>query len=244
MAGHSKWANIRFRKGAQDAKRAKLFTKLIREITVSARVSDDLDSNPRLRAAVAKAKSNSMPKDSIERAIKKGSGADGGDDYTNIRYEGYGPEGVAILVDCLTDNKNRTVAEVRHAFTKFNGNLGADGCVSYLFKQVGIFSFDATDDEEQILELCIEHGASDIENHDDGAFDVICEPSSFGEIAAKIDEMGFKPTNSEVLMRPDNMITLDESSSETMLKLFDYLEDLDDVQNVFSNADIPDEFIN
>jgi YebC/PmpR family DNA-binding regulatory protein len=238
MAGHSKWANIRFRKGAQDAKRGKLFTKLIREITVAARLGDDLGSNPSLRAAVAKGKSNSMPKDSIERAIKKGAGADGGDDFFSVRYEGYGPSGVAILVDCLTDNRNRTVAEVRHSFSKFNGNLGADGCVSYLFNHVGMFSFERHKDEEKILELAIVGGASDISNHADGSFDVICKPGDFESIGIQFSEHGFISNNSEVLMKPDNYITLDQPSSEALMKLVDQLEDLDDVQDVFTNADI------
>ena len=243
MAGHSKWANIRFRKGAQDAKRGKLFTKLIREITVAARFGPDLESNPTLRAAVVKAKSNSMQKDSIDRAIKKGSGSDGSDDYDAIRYEGYGPMGVAILVDCLTDNRNRTVADVRYSFSRFNGNLGAEGSVSYLFNQVGIISFDSHECEDKILELSIEAGAIDIDNHDDSSFDIICKPIDYEAINLMLNNNGFNPVNTEVLMRPDNYVTLDQSSSETMIRLIDNLEDLDDVQNVYTNADIPDEYL-
>jgi YebC/PmpR family DNA-binding regulatory protein len=243
MAGHSKWANIRFRKGAQDAKRGKLFTKLIREITVAARFGPDLESNPTLRAAVVKAKSNSMQKDSIDRAIKKGSGTDGADNYDAIRYEGYGPMGVAMLVDCLTDNRNRTVAEVRHSFSRFNGNLGAEGSVSYLFNQVGMISFDANEDEDKILELSIEAGALDIDNHADSSFDIICKQSDYESINLLLSTNEFQPVNSEVLMKPDNYVTLDQTSSETMMRLVDHLEDLDDVQSVYTNADIPEEYL-
>ena len=178
MAGHSKWANIRFRKGAQDAKRGKLFTKLIREITIAAREGGaELDGNPRLRAAVEKAKSNSMPKDNIERAIKRGSGNLDGLSYQAARYEGYGPGGVAVMVDCLTDNRNRTVAEVRHAFAKFGGNLGADGSVAYLFNQVGLISYPSGCDEEKLMEAAIEAGAEDVVSNDDGSIDVLTDPA-------------------------------------------------------------------
>jgi YebC/PmpR family DNA-binding regulatory protein len=180
MAGHSKWANIRFRKGAQDVKRGKIFTKLIREITIAARTGGaDLVSNPRLRLAVDKAKAQSMPKDNIDRAIKRGSGALDGDNYDEVRYEGYGPKGIAVMVDCLTDNRNRTVAEVRHAFSKFGGNLGADGSVGYLFTQSGSLNFGPDADEDRIMEVAIEAGAIDVVTAGDGSIEVVTEPEDF-----------------------------------------------------------------
>jgi len=244
MAGHSKWANIQHRKGAQDKKRGKLFTKLIREITVAARMGGgDLLSNPRLRLAVDKAKAKSMPKDNIERAIKKGSGDLDGDDFQEIRYEGYGPGGTAVIVDCMTDNRNRTVAEVRHAFTKFGGNLGADGSVSYMFQHVGSLSFPAGSEEDTVMEAAIDAGAEDVIVDDDGAIEVLTSPSEFECVRDAMIESGQEPENAELTMRADTSTELDLDKASTMVKLIDTLEDLDDVQNVYSNADIPDDVL-
>ena len=199
MAGHSKWANIKFRKGAQDAKRGKLFTKLIREITVAAKESGgDPSSNPRLRTAIDKAKSQSMPKDKIEKAIKRGTGEETGVNYEEVRYEGYGPGGIAILVDCLTDNRNRTVAEVRHALTKYNGNLGADGSVSYLFTHTGVISYSNNIDEEKLMELAIEAGATDIIASGD-SIDILTPPSDMNPIKDLMESSGFDTEVAEVL---------------------------------------------
>lgn len=240
MAGHSKWANIRFRKGAQDAKRGKLFTKLIREITVATRESGpDPASNPRLRSAVDKALSNNMTKDTIERAIKKGSGEADGENYAEIRYEGYGPGGVAVMVDCLTDNKNRTVAEVRHAFSKSGGNLGTDGSVSYMFNKLGVISFSSDADEDAVMDVALEAGADDLVSNDDGSFDVLTQPEDFIEVRDGIQSAGFEPDQAEVTMRPDTLAPMEPVEAEKLLRLLDTLEDLDDVQNVYSNADIP-----
>ena len=244
MAGHSKWANIQHRKGAQDKKRGKLFTKLIREITVAARMGGgDLMSNPRLRLAVDKAKAKSMPKDNIERAIKKGSGDLDGDDFQEIRYEGYGPGGTAVIVDCMTDNRNRTVAEVRHAFTKFGGNLGADGSVRYMFQHVGSLSFPAGSEEDTVMEAAIEAGAEDVIVDDDGVIEVLTSPSDFESVRDAMIESGQEPENAELTMRADTSTELDLDKASTMVKLIDTLEDLDDVQNVYSNADIPDDVL-
>jgi YebC/PmpR family DNA-binding regulatory protein len=244
MAGHSKWANIRFRKGAQDAKRGKLFTKLIREITVAARSGGgDPVSNPRLRAAIAKAKAQSMHKDSIERAIRRGTGEDAGAAYEEVRYEGYGPGGVAVLVDCLTDNRNRTVADVRYAFSKHGGNLGADGSVAYLFTHTGLLSFPDGSDEDKIMEVAIEAGASDIVTHDDGTIDVLSDPGEFETLRDKLAAAGLEPENAEVTMRASLTIALRNGEAESTLKLLDVLDELDDVQQVYSNADLPDELL-
>lgn len=242
MAGHSKWANIRFRKGAQDAKRGKIFTKLIREITIAARVGGgDLASNPRLRLAVDKAKAQSMPKDNIDRAIKRGSGALDGDNYDEIRYEGYGPNGVAVMVDCLTDNRNRTVADVRHAFSKFGGNLGADGSVAYLFTQSGSLSYGPDTDEDKVMEAAIEAGASDVQIGGDGSIEVVTEPDDFESVRDAMVSADLSPEHAEITMRPEIRAAVEVDSAETLLKLIDMLDDLDDVQQVYTNADIPDE---
>jgi YebC/PmpR family DNA-binding regulatory protein len=242
MAGHSKWANIKFRKGAQDAKRGKIFTKLIREITIAARVGGgDLTSNPRLRLAIDKAKAQSMPKDNIERAIKRGSGDMDGDNYEEVRYEGYGPNGVAVMVDCLTDNRNRTVAEVRHAFSKFGGNLGADGSVGYLFTQIGSLSYGPGADEDAIMEAAVEAGATDVVTADDGSIEVVTEPGEFEAVRDAMVGAGLEPEHAEVTMRAETQAPVELDSAETLLKLIDMLEDLDDVQQVYTNADIPDE---
>jgi YebC/PmpR family DNA-binding regulatory protein len=244
MAGHSKWANIQHRKGAQDKKRGKLFTKLIREITVAARAGGgDADANPRLRLAIDKAKGQSMPKDNIERAIKRGSGELDGSDYEEILYEGYGPGGAAVMVDCLTDNRNRTVADVRHAFTKFGGNLGADGSVAYLFNKVGLASYSADIDEEQLMEAAIDAGAEDVISNADGSIDVLTEPSEFETLKGKLESIGLVPELAEVTMRASVSATLGENEASSMMKLMEMLEDLDDVQSVYSNAEIPDEIL-
>ena len=244
MAGHSKWANIQYRKGAQDKKRGKLFTKLIREITVAARMGGgDLDANPRLRPAVDQAKGQSMPKDNIERAIKRGSGELGGDDYQEIRYEGYGPGGTAVMVDCMTDNRNRTVAEVRHAFSKHGGNLGADGSVAYLFAHVGLLNYASGSDEDAIMGAAIEAGAEDVIVGDDGAIEVLTTPAEFEQVRDAMLAAELEPESAEVTMRAETSASLDRSSAETMLKLLDVLEDLDDVQQVYSNADIADDIL-
>ncbi|MBT8445335.1 MAG: YebC/PmpR family DNA-binding transcriptional regulator [Gammaproteobacteria bacterium] len=244
MAGHSKWANIQHRKGAQDKKRGKLFTKLIREITVAARAGGgDPDANPRLRLAIDKAKAQSMPKDNIERAVKRGSGQMDGDDYEEILYEGYGPGGVAVMVDCLTDNRNRTVADVRHAFAKFGGNLGADGSVAYLFNNVGLISYPAGVDEDAIMEAAIEAGAEDVVANDDGSVDVLTDPAEFERVKAGLDAGGAEPEVAEVTMRASVAATLGEKEASSMMKLLEMLEDLDDVQQVYSNAEIPDEIL-
>jgi YebC/PmpR family DNA-binding regulatory protein len=244
MAGHSKWANIQHRKGAQDAKRGKLFTKLIREITVAARMGDpDPASNPRLRMAVDKALAANMTKDTIERAIKRGSGAQEGDNFEEVRYEGYGPGGVAVMVDCMTDNRNRTVAEVRHAFTKAGGNLGTDGSVAYQFAKAGVLSYTKDADEDALMEAALEAGAEDVLGNDDGSFDVLTEPENFIDVRDAMVEAGLKPEEAGVTMRADNTIALDRDDAEKMVRLLERLEDLDDVQEVYSNADISEEII-
>ena len=244
MAGHSKWANIQHRKGAQDKKRGKLFTRLIREITVAARLGGgDIDSNPRLRLAVDKAKAQSMPKDNIERAIKRGSGDIDGSDYQEVRYEGYGPAGVAIMVDCLTDNRNRTVADVRHAFSKYGGNLGADGSVAYLFNHVGLILFDSDADEEQVMESAIEAGAEDVIVGDDRTIEVLTDPAEFEAVLEHLRGADLTPMSGELTMRATTSADLDADSAQTMLKLLDALEDLDDVQDVYSNAEFPDDVL-
>ncbi len=244
MAGHSKWANIQHRKGAQDKKRGKLFTKLIREITSSARMGGgDLTSNPRLRLAVDKAKAQSMPKDNIERAIKRGSGDLEGDDFQEVRYEGYGPGGSAVMVDCLTDNLNRTVAEVRHAFAKFGGNLGTNGSVAYLFNEVGQLFFPAGYSEDVITEAAIDAGAEDVIVDTDHSIEVLTDPQEFEAVRDRITAAGFVPENAEITMRASLQAELDADTAESMIKMLDLLEDLDDVQRVYSNADISEEIL-
>ncbi|NNF65958.1 MAG: YebC/PmpR family DNA-binding transcriptional regulator [Gammaproteobacteria bacterium] len=244
MAGHSKWANIQHRKGAQDKKRGKLFTKLIREITIAARVGgSDVDANPRLRLAIDKAKGQSMPKDNIERAVKRGAGELEGDDYEEVRYEGYGPGGVAVMVDCLTDNRNRTVADVRHGFSKYGGNLGADGSVSYLFRQVGLISYPAGTSEEKIMEIALDAGAEDIVTNADKSIDVLTDPADFEQVREVMDKSGPDIDNAEVTMLASTQATLNEREAGSMIKMLEVLEDLDDVQNVYSNAEIPDEIL-
>ncbi len=244
MAGHSKWANIQHRKGAQDKKRGKLFTKLIREITVAARIGgSDINANPRLRLAVDKAKAQSMPKDNIERAVKRGAGELDGADYVEIRYEGYGPGGTAVMVDCLTDNKNRTVADVRHAFSKYGGNLGADGSVGYLFNHVGQLLYPPGSDEDAIMEAAIEAGAEDVIVDTDHSIEVLTDPSEYETVRNKMKKAGFKPESSQLTMRASTNSELGPKEAASMVKLLEVLEDLDDVQEVYSNADISDDVL-
>lgn len=244
MAGHSKWANIQHRKNTQDAKRGKLFTKLIREITVAARSGDpDPNANPRLRLAVDKALTANMTKDTIERAIKRGAGAVEGEHYEEIRYEGYGPGGAAVLVECMTDNRNRTAGDVRHAFTKYGGNLGTAGSVAYLFSKLGVISFPAGSDEDSILETALEAGAQDVVSNDDGSIDVLTDPTEFAQVKAALLEAGLEPEQAEVTQRATTSAVLDADAAASMIKLLDMLEDLDDVQQVYSNADITEEIL-
>jgi YebC/PmpR family DNA-binding regulatory protein len=241
MAGHSKWANIQHRKNAQDAKRGKLFTKLIREITVAARAGgSDASSNPRLRLATDKALAANMTRDTIDRAVKRGAGELEGVNYEEIRYEGYGPGGAAILVDCMTDNRNRTVAEIRHAFTKMGGNLGTDGSVAYLFDKKGVISFPSGTDEEAVMEAALEGGAEDVLVDEDGAIEVLADPEAFDAVSTALRERGLEPENAEVTMRAGTVASLDDETAQSVLRLLDMLDDLDDVQNVFTNADFPE----
>ena len=238
MAGHSKWANIQHRKKAQDAKRGKLFTKLIREITVAARIGgSDLDSNPRLRLAVDKGLGANMSRDTIDRAIKRGAGELEGMEYEEIRYEGYGPGGAAVLVDCLTDNRNRTVSEVRHAFSKHGGNLGTSGSVAYLFAKQGVFSYAAGVDEDRLMEVALDAGGDDLINNDDGSVDVICAPEVFVQLKEALAAAALDANFAEVTMRPSTMAEVSDKDAEKIIRLIDILEELDDVQNVYSNAD-------
>jgi len=245
MAGHSKWANIQHRKGAQDAKRGKLFTKLIREITIAARLGgNDPNANPRLRAAIDNALSQNMTKDTVERAIKRGTGAQNGDEnYEEVRYEGYGPGGIAVMVDCLTDNRKRTVADVRHAFTKCGGNLGTTGSVSYLFDKSGQITFPTGSDEEQIMEVALEAGAQDVMHNDDDSIDVLTAPDDFYSVKEALEKAKLLPAQAEMTMRATTNSSLDLDNAQKMVRLLDMLEDLDDVQQVYSNADISDEIM-
>ncbi len=240
MAGHSKWANIKHRKAAQDKKRGKLYTKIIREITVAARLGGgDPADNPRLRAAVDKALGANMPKDTIERAIQRGAGGGEGSDVEELTYEGYGPGGVAILVEAMTDNRNRTVAEVRHAFSKAGGNLGTDGSVAYLFTRQGIISFAPGADEEQIMEVALEAGAEDIDTEEDGAISVTTPWESLNEVVSALAQAELAPDHSEVTMVASTTTPCDDDLAEKVLRLIDALEELDDVQEVYSNGDFP-----
>jgi YebC/PmpR family DNA-binding regulatory protein len=237
MAGHSKWANIQHRKGRQDAKRGKIFTRLIKEITVAARMGGgDPDMNPRLRLAVDKAMENNMPKDNIERAIKRGTGGLDGVSYEEIRYEGYGPSGAAVIVDCLTDNRTRTVADVRHAFTKHGGNMGAAGSVAFLFKHCGQLLYAPGTDEGRLLEAALEAGAEDVVAHDDGSLEVVTGPYEFARVKASLEKAGFKAELAEVTMKPSSETEMAAEDAAKMQKLVDALESLDDVQEVYSTA--------
>lgn len=242
MAGHSKWANIQHRKGRQDAKRGKIFTKLIKEITVAARLSGgDVNFNPRLRAAVLEAKEENMPSDNITRAIKRGTGELEGVSYEEIRYEGYGINGAAVIVDCLTDNKQRAVADVRHAFSKHGGNLGTDGSVAFMFKHLGSLVFAPGTNEDALMEVALEAGAEDIINNEDGSIEVITSPSDFPTIKEKLEEASFKSVFSEVTMKADNEVVFSGDDAVKMQKLLDALEDLDDVQDVYTSAVIEED---
>lgn len=244
MAGHSKWANIKHRKAGQDAKRAKVFTKLIRELTVAAKHGGgEVADNPRLRAIVDKALSANMTRDTIDRAIARGAGSAENENLEELDYEGYGPNGVAILVETLTDNKNRTVAEVRHCFTKAGGNLGTSGSVSYLFTKTGVISYPAGSDEDLLLETALESGADDVITLEDGSFEVRTSFENFGAIKDALDAAGLEASNAEVTMLASTEIDLDLESAEQLINLVDHLEDLDDVQNVYSNASISAEVL-
>ena len=244
MAGHSKWANIKHKKAAQDAKRGKVFTKLIREIVVAAKMGGpDQGSNPRLRDAVYKALSANMKKDTVENAIKRGAGAQDSENYDEIRYEGYGPNGVAVMVDCLTDNRNRTVSEVRHAFTKCGGNLGTDGSVAYLFTKRGILNYPVGSDEEKLMEAALEAGAEDIVTNEDTSISVWTTPDDFSTVRQAMIEAGLEPESAEITMQASTEVELELEDAEKAIRLVDMLEDLDDVQNVYTNADFSDEVL-
>ena len=239
MAGHSKWANIQHRKGRQDEKRGKIWTRLIREIVVAARQGGgDLGMNPRLRLAVEKAKGANMPADTIKKNIDKATGSLEGISYEEIRYEGYGIGGAAIIVDCMTDNRVRTVAEVRHAFSKYGGNLGTEGSVAFQFKHCGQFVLAPGTPEDAVMEVALEAGADDVIVDADGAVEVICDPASFEAVKAALEKAGFKPEVAEVTMRPENTVELSGEDGVRMQKLLDVIEDLDDVQEVYHNAEI------
>ena len=237
MAGHSKWANIQHRKGRQDAKRGKIFTRLIKEITVAARMGGgDLATNPRLRMAVDKAKSESMPKDNIENAIKRGSGTLEGVNYEEVRYEGYGISGAAIMVDCLTDNKQRTVADVRHALSKYGGNLGTDGSVAFMFKHCGVILFEPGASEDQVMEVALEAGAEDIITDEDGSIEVITQPNDFQAVKDALENAGLKPAHGEITMKASTETVFTGDDAVKMQKLLDALDDLDDVQDIYTSA--------
>jgi YebC/PmpR family DNA-binding regulatory protein len=237
MAGHSKWANIKHRKERQDAKRGKIFTRLIREITVAARLGgSDADTNPRLRLAIDKAQEQNLPKDTIERAVKRGSGGLEGASYEEVRYEGYGIGGAAVMVDCLTDNKTRTVADVRHAFTKHGGNLGTDGSVAFLFRHCGQMVFAPGTDEDRLVEVAIEAGGEDVVTNDDGSIEVITAPNDFGAVRKALEQAGLKPELAEVTMKPTTESALTGEDAARMQKLLDAIEAVDDVQEVHTNA--------
>jgi len=245
MAGHSKWANIQHRKKAVDAKRGKIFTQINRVLSVAAREGGgDPDSNPALRLAIEKANAVNMPKDNIERAIKKATGDLDGVTYEELTYEGYAPGGVAVMVECLTDNRNRTVAEVRHAFTKYGGNLGTDGSVAYLFSKIGVLNFAPGTSEDDVMEVALDAGADDVVTEDDGSIEVLTSPEAYADVSAAMREAGLTPENSEITMRASVEVELDAEGGEKVLRFLDALEDLDDTQDVFSNADIPEEAYN
>lgn len=248
MSGHSKWANIKFRKAAQDAKRGKVFTKLIREITTAAKMGGgDESSNPRLRSAVVAALAQNMTRDTIKRAIERGVGGGEGSDLENITYEGYGVGGVAVMVECMTDNHNRTASDVRHAFTKFGGNLGTSGSVGYLFTRKGVISFAPDEDgkmnidEEKAMEIGLEAGADDIVTNDDGSIDVYTTPEAFADVVEAFEKNNIKPVNAEVSMVPSTESELEGDQAVKCMRMIDALEDLDDVQNVYHNASFPDD---
>ena len=243
MAGHSKWSNIKHRKAAQDAKRGNIFTKIIRELTVAAKGGPIPEDNPRLRAAVDKALGVNMKKDTIDKAIARGAGNAEGDNYEEVTYEGYGTNGVAVLVECMTDNRNRTVGEVRHAFSKRGGNLGTDGSVAYLFARTGQLTFDAEISEEALIEAALEAGANDVITNSDGTKDVMTQFEDYFSVKEALVGAGFEADSSSIIMLPSTTIELDKEGAEELLALVDMLEDLDDVQNVYTNGDIPDDVL-
>ncbi|MBF0209987.1 MAG: YebC/PmpR family DNA-binding transcriptional regulator [Desulfamplus sp.] len=245
MSGHSKWSTIKHKKGAADAKRGKIFTKLIKEITVAARMGGgDPEANPRLRRAVIEAKSQNMPKENLERAIKKGTGELEGVDYEEIIYEGYGPGGVAVLVECLTDNKNRTISDVRFIFSKAGGNIGTDGCVSWMFDKKGLISVDkANASEDTLMEIALEAGAEDVKDEGD-CFEIITDPSDFETVKAAVDAAKIKYEAAEITMIPQTQTRVEGKDAEQMVKFMEALDDCDDIQKFYSNADIPDEVMN
>lgn len=242
MSGHSKWSTIKHKKGAADAKRGKIFTKLIKEITVAARMGGgDPESNPRLRRAVNDAKSQNMPKDNLERAIKKGTGELEGVEYEEIVYEGYGPGGVAVLVECLTDNRNRTIADVRYIFSKAGGNIGTDGCVSWMFDKKGLISVDKEkSDEDTLMEIALEAGAEDVKDEGD-CFEVITDPADFETVKEAIDNASIEYEVAEITMIPQTQTRVEGKDAEQMIKFMNAMDDCDDIQKFYSNADIPDE---
>jgi YebC/PmpR family DNA-binding regulatory protein len=244
MAGHSKWANIKHKKAANDKKRGKLWSKLIREVTVAAKEGGgELDSNPRLRLAVDKAKTANMPIDTIDRAIKRGAGGEEQGHYDEIRYEGYAPGGIAVIVDCLTDNRNRTASEVRHAFTKHGGNLGTDGSVAYMFHKKGVISYPPGVDEDAVMEAALEAGAEDVVSNDDGSVDVYTDPAEFETVRQGLADAGLEAADAEVTFEAETLSPVDREGAEKIMKLIDFLEDLDDVQEVYSNADISEDVL-
>lgn len=244
MAGHSKWANIKHRKAAQDAKRGKVFTKLIRELVVAAKQGGpEPADNPRLRAAVDKALGSNMTRDTIDRAIARGAGTSDADDMEELTYEGYAPGGIAVLVEVMTDNRNRTVAEVRHAFTKRNGNLGTDGSVAYLFSRVGQLAYAPGVDEDALMDAALEAGAEDLVSNDDGSVEITTPWEDFSEIKDALVEAGFEPEDGEVTMVASTTVPVDADGAEKLMGLVDALEELDDVQNVYTNAEIPDDVL-
>jgi transcriptional/translational regulatory protein YebC/TACO1 len=243
MAGHSKWANMKHRKARQDAKKVKIFTKLIRELTVSAKQGPDPDGNPRLRTAIAKALLNNLSRDVIERAVKRGAGENGGENFEELVYEGYGPNGVAIIVETLTDNHKRTVQDVRSAFTKYGGNLGTNGSVSYLFSRQGLLSFAAGVDEDKLMEQALEAGAEDVVTHEDGSFEVVTTPELFVDVKEALERVGLHAEHADISLVPATKAEIDADTVVKFFKLIDMLEDFDDVQNVYHNADIADDVL-
>jgi YebC/PmpR family DNA-binding regulatory protein len=242
MSGHSKWASIKHKKGALDAKRGKIFTRVIKEISVAARLGGgDPTGNARLRQAIAAAKAENMPKDNIERAIKKGTGELEGVNYEEVSYEAYGPGGVAVLIDCLTDNKNRTVADLKHIFDRHGGSLGAPGCVSWIFEKKGVIAFDqGKAEEEKLLEVALDSGAEDVKQADN-QFEVVMNPADFDKVKKAFDTLGLKYSLAEITMIPQNFVRLDGKKAEQMLNLMEALEDNDDISHIYANFDIPDE---
>lgn len=245
MAGHSKWANIKHRKGVQDARRGKIFTRLIREITIATRMGGggDPKQNPRLRTAIDKALDANMTRDTIDRAVKRGTGELEGAQYEEVHYEGYGPGGVAVIVECQTDNRTRTVGEVRHAFAKHGGNLGQDGSVAYLFRKLGVLTYAPGASEDRIMEAALEAGADDVVTQDDSSIEVLTSPEAFAAVVDAMGKRGLKPDHVEVTQRAADDITLAGDDADRMWKLLESLEDLDDVQHVYSNANFSNEFV-